>query len=128
MTKRISAILLMCLVIFTGCSKVDSNNFKTGEEKTFTLCISAPTEEIEKTVEYISAYVYLGDFLDAEGIIEFERGTYGRYIHKADSISDNPDKNLWWTVYVDGESALTGVDDIKIEDGSVYKLELTKID
>ncbi len=128
MTKKLLAVLLVCICIFTACSKTNQSDFKTAEEKTFTLCISAPTENVDKNTEYSTEYVYLGDFLEAEDIIGFEKGTYGRYIHNVDGISDNPDENLWWTVYIDGESALTGVDDIKIESGKIYKLELTQID
>lgn len=128
MAKKLLLLLLSIIFVFSACTKAPANNFKTADEKTFSLCISAPSENIQKTQDYTSSYVYLGDFLEAEGLIEFENSTYGRYIHSVDGISDNPDESLWWTVYVNGESALTGVDKIKLETEKEYKLELTKIE
>ncbi len=128
MSKKIFLLLLATVLVFTACTNAPKNNFKTSTEKTFSLCISVPHENSEKTTEYISSYVYLGDFLEAEGLIEFEKSSYGRYIHSVDGISDNPDENLWWTVFENGESSLTGVDKIKLESGKEYKLELTKIE
>ena len=128
MKKRILLLFLAIIFVFSACTKAPATNFETSSEKTFLLCISAPSENSEKITEYTSKYVYLGDFLEAEGLIEFEKSSYGRYLHSVDGISDNPDENLWWTVFVNGESALTGVDKIKLENGKEYKLELTKIE
>ncbi len=118
--------LLLCLSVFAGCSNKKSD-FETSEQKNFTLTINAPSVNVKKTVEYTTKYVYLGDFLESEKIIGFENGPYGRFIHTVDGISDNSDKNLWWTLYVNGESAMTGIDSVKIEAGFEYTLELTEI-
>lgn len=128
MAKKLLLLLLSIIFVFSACAKAPATNFETANEKTFSLCISVPSENSEKTTEYTSKYVNLGDFLEAEGLIEFEKSSYGRYLHSVDGISDNPDENLWWTVFVNGESALTGVDKIKLENGKEYKLELTKIE
>ncbi|MDE5855065.1 MAG: DUF4430 domain-containing protein, partial [Ruminococcus sp.] len=67
---------------------------------------------------------YLGNFLDKQGLIGFNESEYGRYITSVQGYELNDEEQSWWSISVNGESAMTGVDEIVINDNDVYLLEL----
>lgn len=93
--------------------------------KKFTVEVVAERDGFSDTSEYSTDEQYLGDFLDKEGLIGFETSEYGRFITSVMGHEASDADQSWWCVYVNGESAVTGVDEIVVEDGSTYRLELT---
>lgn len=93
--------------------------------KKITIEVVAERDSFSDTKEYSTDEQYLGDFLAKEGIIGFESGAYGRFITSVMGHEASNDDQSWWCVYVNGESAVTGIDEIVVEDGSTYRLELT---
>ena len=84
------------------------------EDKTVTFTINT-----DKTI--------LGEALFEHNLIDGEEGPYGLYIKKVNGITADYDVNqCYWAFYIDGETALTGVDGAEITEGVTYQLEYTK--
>lgn len=92
--------------------------------KNITLQVVSERDSYNFEEKYETEEEYLGEFLAKEGIIGFDTGEYGRYITSVNGYAAGNDDQSWWCVMVNGESAVTGVDEIVIEDGAEYLLEL----
>lgn len=80
----------------------------------------------EKVFEGYSDAEYLGTVLVGNGIVEDNQSDYGLYILVADGEEANWEKDgAYWSVYVGEEPAITGADQIVLEDGGVYSLVYT---
>lgn len=66
----------------------------------------------------------LGDALDEQGLIKYDKSQGGRFIHTVDNIKADSEKQQWWNITVNGENAQVGVDDIVIKDGDKFELIL----
>lgn len=65
----------------------------------------------------------VGDALQAYGIIAGEEAEYGLYIKSVNGITADYDVDgTYWSFYVNGDYAATGVDMTEIENGATYKL------
>lgn len=139
MTKtKITALLLVVIAIlsFAACGKTEPGDLWADAIYTedtalgtgaceFSLTVTAEDKSITLTV--LSDEEYLGDALLALGVIEGTEGAYGLYIDKVNGILASWEAdNAWWGVYVDGATATTGIDGIKIENGAQYELKYTK--
>ncbi len=93
-------------------------------EKSITVQVKAPSQDFTFEETYKTTEEYLGNFLESENLIGFETSQYGRYIKSAKGIEANDAEQSWWCIWVNGESSVTGVDEIVLEDGSTYTLEL----
>ena len=61
------------------------------------------------------------------GLIEGEDGAYGLYVKKVNGIlADYNVDASYWTFYINGEYAMSGVDTTNIDTSASYKLEYTK--
>ena len=67
----------------------------------------------------------LGAALLNEGLIEGEDSEYGLFVKTVDGITANEDNQEWWSLTIDGEMAMTGVDSTPVEDGGKYEFTLT---
>lgn len=78
----------------------------------------------KKTIPVATNEEKLGVYLEKEGIIEGAEGPYGMYIAKVEGEKAvYEEDNAYWAFYIDGEYALTGVDQTQIESGKVYQLK-----
>ena len=69
----------------------------------------------------------VGEALVDVGLIEGEQGQYGLYVKKVNGIEADYDKDkTYWSFYVNGEMAMTGVDATDIKDGDVYSFKVVK--
>ena len=58
-------------------------------------------------------------------IIQGENSDYGLYVKTVNGITADYDKDqTYWSFYIDGEYAQTGVDMTAVNDGSTYKLAI----
>ena len=79
-----------------------------------------------KEISCKSNLEFVGDALLEEGIIEGEEGPYGLYIHVVDGEKAVFEEDgAYWSFSINGEYAMTGVDQTPIEDGAVYTLAYT---
>ena len=67
---------------------------------------------------------YLGEFLRTYESCIWEDSTYGIYIKGFDGLMEDIDNQYWWCVTVNGESVMTGADEIPLADGDTYTFTL----
>lgn len=64
--------------------------------------------------------------LDA-GLVEGEMGQYGLYVKKVNGIEADYNVNqTYWAFYIDGQYAMTGVDETEIQPGATYMMKVEK--
>ena len=93
---------------------------------------SGPSDAGEKTLSiHTRAFTvttdenYLGPALEAEGLIEGEKGQYGLFITTVDGVKADDSKNQWWCITKGGEDVYTGADSTPIADGDCFELTLS---
>lgn len=125
MKKLISLILvLITLISLTACGAPEAE--AEGPKVSFTLIVvDDQGNETTKTIETTRTIV--GDALLDEGLIEGEEGDYGMFITKVNGIyADYNETGTYWSFYIDGEYAMTGIDQTDIVDGATYMLKVEK--
>lgn len=69
----------------------------------------------------------LGDALLAVDLIAGEEGPYGLYVKVVNGMTADYDKDgHYWSLLIDGDYAMTGVDSTEITEGTVYRLVYAK--
>ena len=69
----------------------------------------------------------VGEALIEHNLIDGEDGAYGMYIKVVNGITADYDVDQsYWSFYINGEYAMTGVDTTEIKEGETYRLEYTK--
>lgn len=69
---------------------------------------------------------FLGKALTEVEMISGDEGDYGLYVNTVNGILADAEKGEYWILYVGGESSMTGVDQVKIEDGEKYEFKIEK--
>lgn len=94
-------------------------------EKTFVLEVKIEDKTVTLTVNTDADTV--GKALIDNGIIEGEDGPYGLYIKKVNGVlADYDVDQSYWSFYIDGQYAMSGVDTTEITEDAVYSLVYTK--
>ena len=94
-------------------------------DKTFTLEV-VHGDGTTKQIECSTDLEYVGEALQADGVIEGEEGAYGLYIQVVDGEKAVFEEDgAYWAFYLGEEYAMQGIDLTPIEDGAVYKLVYT---
>ena len=125
MKKLISLILVMLtLLSLTACGAPEAE--AEGPKVSFTLIIvDDQGNETTKTIETTRTIV--GDALLDEGLLEGEESEYGMFITHVNGIyAEYNETGTYWAFYIDGEYAMTGVDQTNITDGATYMLKVEK--
>ena len=79
-----------------------------------------------KTFTYSTDAEYLGEVLDAEGLVESEDGPYGMVINAVDGEQAIYEEDgAYWALYEGEDYAMQGADQTVIHDGDVFKLVYT---
>lgn len=128
-SKNIICIMLIAAIAssFTACKKAkETESGEVAKSVSFTLVVvdgeGKETKEVIDTTEKT-----VGAALQKAGIIEGEEGPYGLYIKKVNGIAADYDKDkTYWSFYIDGEYAQSGVDLTDIEADKTYTLKLEK--
>ena len=123
--KKLLALILaiVTLISLTACGAPAEAE---GPKVTFTLTVvdgdgNETTHEIETTKTTVGAA------LMDEGMLEGEESEYGLYIKSVNGIvADYETTGTYWSFYIDGEYAMTGVDQTNIEEGVSYMLKVEK--
>ena len=118
----IIVLAVLCVGMWFIYSKTREKPIEGGKQ--ITVQIESERDEYSFEQSYNTDEEYLGNFLDKEGLISFSESEYGRFITSVQGYESNDDEQSWWSISVNSESAMTGVDEIVIKDGDVYMLEL----
>ena len=80
-----------------------------------------------KTFDIVSDKATVGEALIEEGLISGEDGAYGLYVLTVcDEYHKYEEDGMYWSFYINGEYAMTGVDSTPLEDGAKYTLKAEK--
>lgn len=138
-TKTITFALLVIICIFSlvSCSNSSSetslwenamylNDTELGEgSKTLTVAVTAEGKTVNFTIKTDKKTV--GAALLEHNLIEGEESEYGLYIKVVNGITADYDiDKSYWSFYVGGEYATSGVDTTEITESTVYKLVHTR--
>lgn len=114
-------VLVMALSLF-ACGTGDTD----AEPVTFTVIVT-DLEGNETTFHYTSSADTVGEALEAEGLISGEEGEYGLFLRTVNGIVADWDADqTYWAFYIDGEYAMTGVDETDLVADTTYSFVLTK--
>ena len=128
------AFVLIAAAALTGCSGKPAETTQTpteavpvtvlGEgEKSFGLTI-VDKEGVTKLYEIHTDAEMVGQALIDLELIDGEEGPYGMYIKSVlGQVLDYDTDKMYWSFYVNGEYAMTGVDQTPITEGEGYQLK-----
>ncbi len=136
--KAFLAIFLAVMMIFciTACGEKKSDdlwasatyteNTTLGEgAKTITVEVTANEKTVVFTVKTDADTV--GAALLEHNLIAGEEGAYGLYVKTVNGmLADYDVDQTYWSFTIAGETAMTGVDQTELVDGTVYGLVRTK--
>ena len=81
----------------------------------------------ETTYEIHTDKETVGEALMEVGLLEGEEGPYGLYVKTVDGTTLDYDKDgMYWSFYINGSYAMTGVDVTTIADGETYMFKAEK--
>lgn len=138
-TIKSAASIILALVFvmaFVSCSKVEKTgvwenatyreDMEFGEgSKTVVVEVKAEGQTVTFTIKTDKDTV--GAALIENGIIDGEEGPYGLYVKVVNGITADYDiDQSYWSFYIGGEYAMTGVEKTNITEGITYQLEYTK--
>ncbi len=89
--------------------------------KTVTITV-IHADKSEKSFTYHTDEEYLDKVLRAEGLIEGYEDQYGFVVEKVDGQEANWENGVFWSLYIGEEMATTGISQVVVTDGAVYKL------
>ena len=118
----ILALIMAASMLLTGCSLFKPKG--TEGTKTFTVTV-VHKDGTQRNETITSSREYLAEALRDEGIIGDEGISTGMYVTvDGETANWNPDQ-AYWGIYINGEYAMYGLNDIPIEEGAAYQLEYT---
>ncbi len=128
MTKKqkitlVSVFIAVAAVIAVIAGVLNQKGTQEGM-KTFQVEIVSERDDYSETTQEQSDAEFLGEFLRTMEGCEWEDSQYGIYIKGFDGMMEDLDQQYWWCISVDGESAVTGADEIPLEEGGVYNFTL----
>ncbi len=137
--KKILSLLLslmLCAAIaLTGCSDNSSSELPSqpsaatvmGEGQTVFPFTVIDADGKERAYEIHTDKPTVGEALLELGLIQGEEGPYGLYVKTVDGIAlDFDSDGMYWAFYVNGEYAMSGVDQTEIEADTTYSFKADK--
>ena len=129
-------ILLLCMVMLTGCKNNDTaplwNSAAYTEDKELGTGVNTTVVEVEVQDKKVLFTVHtdadtVGAALIENGLISGEQGAYGLYVKTVNGIlADYDQDQSYWAFYIGDDLAASGVDLTEITEGAVYRLVYTK--
>ena len=117
----VAVLLVVCLLaIYFATRPVTSQGAKT-----ITVEV-VHGDGTAKTFTYHTDAEYLGEVLQAEGLIQGDEGEFGLYITRVDGEDAiYEENNSYWALYEGEDSAAQGIDQTPIADGDTFSLVYT---
>lgn len=92
-----------------------------------TVTVELEVEDHLITFTVLTDETVLGDALLAVDLIAGEESQYGLYVKVVNGMTADYDKDgHYWSLLIDGDYAMTGVDSTEITEGTVYRLVYAK--
>lgn len=129
-------VVLATVLSFASCKDSSATglwqNATYTENQTFgdgakTCVVEVKAEEKSVTFTIKTDKKTVGEALLEHELIAGDEGDYGLYVKVVNGITADYDVDAsYWAFNIDGEYALTGVDQTEIKEGAVYQLVYTK--
>lgn len=128
------AFVLTAAAALTGCSTTPAETTAPPAETTPVTEVGEGAANFELTIVDKDGVTHLyrvhtnvgmmGEALTEVGLIDGEQGPYGMYIKSVlGQVLDYETDGMYWSFYVNGEYALTGVDQTPVEHDGKYMLK-----
>lgn len=130
--KKLFALLLALAMVLSLAACVSTKPAETIPEKPgetaqvlkFTVTV-VHADGSEKAFSYETTETKLGDYLEAQGLIDSEGADDGMFHTVDGEKADWNENQSYWAFYLGEEYAMAGIYDTSITDGTAYKLIYT---
>jgi uncharacterized protein DUF4430 len=122
----IIAVIAISLLLWVGYNTVLTPKGVEGE-KEVTVNVVNENEDIDESFTYDTGFEFLFELLEEheeELGMEYQTSEFGTMLTGMMNYTADNSKQEYFHIYVNGEDAATGVDDITLKDGDIYKFEL----
>lgn len=124
--KKVALLACLFIVVVAVFGAVFFALRPTGSEgkKSFTLEViltdgSSTEHKVSTDAEFV------GEALLEEGLIAGSTSEYGLFVTTVNGITADSEKQEWWSLTIDGEMSMYGVDQVPVTDGGHYEFTLT---
>lgn len=118
------SVFAAILVIAAIAAGILNDHAAQAGMKEFQMEVVSERDGYSETMEYKSDAEYLGEFLRTLEGCEWQESDYGIYIIGFNGMQEDMDNQYWWCVSVNGQSSVTGADEIPLMDGDTYNFTL----
>lgn len=124
--KKITLISVFVVVVVVAAivAVVLNQKSTTAGVKNFKVQIVSERDGYDQTTDCKSDAEFLGEFLRTFEGCEYQESDYGIYVTGFDGMKEDLDNQYWWCISVNGEAAVTGADEIPLQDGDTYSFTL----
>ncbi|MGL4730267.1 MAG: DUF4430 domain-containing protein [Clostridium sp.] len=116
-------ILLIAILGFFGYNKFVNNQISEGG-KNISIIVKSESDKYEKEYKVSTDKNFLGEILDEKELVKTQGSGAGRFVTEVDGIKADESKQQWWKITINGEDAMVGIDEIPLNDGDKFILEL----
>ena len=114
-------VMLIIFLVIAGCTPAAPGS---GEAREVVLVVEAPELDVREVREVSTSADTLGELLDELDIASYEDSSMGRFLVEVDGVEADS-SSQYWSILVDGEYGMYGVDEQKLSDGEEFTLVLT---
>ncbi|MBR2454232.1 MAG: DUF4430 domain-containing protein [Clostridia bacterium] len=133
----VSVVMLLALLFsFTACKRGEDTDIWSSAlyledtelgEGAKTIVVEVKAEEKSVTFTVHTDKDTVGAALIEHGLIAGDEGQFGLYVKYVNGmLADYDIDQTYWSFYINGEMAMTGVDGTPITEGETYQLVYTK--
>jgi Domain of unknown function (DUF4430) len=120
-------IVIIALGVAFGYKAYIHNKVEKGEKQiTVTIIVNNDEQKFEKEHTFWTEADFLGIALEEEFEVVTESYSFGRVLLSIEGISSDFNKN-YWSIYVNGEASMVGMDEVALKHKDEIKIELTSI-
>ena len=127
-SKKLITSLIVLIIALCGLVgyKAYVNSKAISGIKEYTLIVTDTEGTFTDKLTFKTNETSLGDDLDKQGIIQFEKSSYGRFVTAVNGRKADASKQEWWNLIINEKPSTMGIDDVMINDKDEVKFVLTK--
>ncbi len=123
MNKKISIAIIALVAVIAIMAAVFVLTRPEAQQGSKTVTVTVVhADKTEKTFTYHTDEEYLDKVLIAENLIGGYEDQYGFVVETVDGIKADWKENVFWALYIGDQQATTGISQVVVTDGGVYKL------
>jgi hypothetical protein len=126
--KKVVIIVAFALVVLAAGVTAVLLNIRATQEgvKRFQVEVVSERDGYHQTTSERSDLTYLGEYLRTMDGCQYDESEFGMFVTGWHGMAQDFAEEYWWSVAVNGEDAMVGVDDIPLIEGEVYTFTLNK--